>query len=102
MGGQFVIFTSLFSQSISGLYTANHGIPNITSVFPRLYTSILTLFICPLKNILHSTWCIIVPPTFTVLFIFLINGRVFSLSKLNFFFFYKLGVHKQLSCTTIK
>ena len=39
---------------------------SINSVFPKLHTSILALSICPLKNILHSTWCIIVPPAFAV------------------------------------
>ena len=55
IGGQLVIFTSPFSQSISGLWAASYGIPSIISVFPKLYISILTLSICPLKNILHST-----------------------------------------------
>ena len=62
IGGQCVIFTSPFSQSISGLWAASYGIPSINSVFPKLHTSILALSICLLKNILHSTWCIIPPP----------------------------------------
>ena len=64
IGEHLIIFTSPFSQSISGLWAANHGIPNITSVFPRLHMFILTLSTCFLKNMLHSTYCIIAPPTF--------------------------------------
>ena len=55
IGGQRIISTSLFSQSISGLWAASYSIPSITSVFPKLYTSILVLSIYPLKNMLHST-----------------------------------------------
>ena len=38
IGGQCVILTSTFFQSISRLWTVNHSIPNITSIFPRLHT----------------------------------------------------------------
>ena len=37
-GGHLVNFTSPFSQSISGLCAINQGIPNITSVLPKLHT----------------------------------------------------------------
>ena len=53
------------------------------SVFPRLHTSILTLSTCPLKNMLHSTWCVIASPTFTVPFTFLTKSRFFNFSILN-------------------
>ena len=55
IGGQCIISTSPFSQFISGLWAASYGISSIISVFPKLYTSILALSICPLKNMLHST-----------------------------------------------
>ena len=87
MGRHLIIFTFPFSQSISGLWAANYGISNITSVFPRLYISIFTLSMCPLKNILHSTWCVIALPTFTISFMFLTNREFFSLSSLNPFLF---------------
>ena len=45
-GGYLIILTSPFSQFISGLWAANHGIPKITSVFPNLQMSICTLSIC--------------------------------------------------------
>ena len=66
IGGHLVILTSPFSQSISGLCVCNQGIPNITSVFPRSHTSILTLSTCPLKYRFTSTSCVIDPPLFPV------------------------------------
>ena len=42
-GGHLIIFTSPVSQLISRLCAYNHGIPSITSVFPKSHTSILIL-----------------------------------------------------------
>ena len=86
IGRQHVIFTFPFSQSISGLWTASYGIPNIIFVFPKLHISILALFTCPLKNILHFTWCVMAPPVFTIPSMFLTNRGFFSFSILNPFF----------------
>ena len=85
IGGQHVIFTSPFSQSISRLWAASYSIPSITSVFPKLHTFILALFTCPLKNMLHSTWYIMAPPAFTIPSTFLTNKGFFSFSILNLF-----------------
>ena len=46
--GHLVIFTSPFSQSISGLCICNQGIPNMTLFFPRPHISKCTLSLCPL------------------------------------------------------
>ena len=90
MGGHLVILTSPFSQLISGLWAANYGIPNITSVLPRLQKSILVLFICSLKNILHSIWCIMAPSTFIILSTFFTRRGFFNFSILNPFFLAKV------------
>ena len=78
-----VISTSPFSQSIPGLWAASHGIPSITSIFPKLHISILVLSTYPLKNMLHSTWCVIASLAFTVPSIFLTNRGFFNFSILN-------------------
>ena len=83
IGGQHVIFTFPFSQFISRLWATSHGIPSITFVFPKLYTSILALSTCPLKNMLYSTWCVMAPPAFTVPSTFLTSRGFFSFSILN-------------------
>ena len=65
--------------------------PNLSLGYgqPTIVSLILPLsfpdYTCPLKNILHSTWCIIALPTFTVLSTFLTNKGFFSLSILNSF-----------------
>ena len=102
IGGQRVIFTSPFSQSISGLWAASHGIPSINSVFPKLHTSILALSICPLKNILHSTWCIIaLPHICRSIYISNLEG-FFQLFHFKPLFLCKGCVHKQTCRPTIQ
>ena len=48
---------------------------------------IYALSTCSLKNILHSTWWVIAPPTLTVLSMFYTNRGFFSLFSLNLFSF---------------
>ena len=66
-GRHLVIFIFSFSQSILRLCTANHGIPKITSILPKLYISIFTHSICPLQYKLHSISCITISLLFFVL-----------------------------------
>ena len=59
--------------------------PSITSVLPKLHISILTLSICSLKNMLHSTWCIIASPMFIVPSIFPTRKEFLNFFILNLF-----------------
>ena len=78
IGGHLVIYTSPFSQSISGLWATSHGMPKIISVFSNLQTSICTLFICSWKYMLYSTSCVIDSLLFPVPFTFLTLINLFS------------------------
>ena len=82
-GGHLVILISLVSQLISRLWVANYSISSTTFVLPRLPTSIFILFLCLLKNTLHSILCITFPSLLFVLSILVIFTSLsnFSSSK---------------------
>lgn len=66
MTRHLTIFTSPFSQFISGLWATGHSMLEIILAFLISHISIFSLSICSLKWIFTSTSCVIASPAFNI------------------------------------